>query len=149
MARYERSLEGEMSRTYAEAEAPSGWAVGFILFAIAMLIMLGTFHIINGLAAVLNDDFYVVRPGYDLKLDVTAWGWAHMAGGTIMIIAGFALLTGALWARIVAIALAVVSGVGNFYSIPYYPVWSIMMIALDIGVIWALAAHGRELSAES
>lgn len=149
MAQYERSYQGEVSPAYQEAGAASGFAIGFILFAIAMLIMVGTFHIINGLVAVLNDDFYVVRPGYDLKLNVTTWGWAHMVGGTIMIVAGFCLLTGALWARLVAIAIAVVSAIGNFYSIPYYPVWAIMMIALDIGVIWALAAHGRELSPDS
>jgi hypothetical protein len=143
MAQYE-DVRGEV--VYGTGEAISGWAVGFIIFAAAMMIMIGTFHVIAGLAALFNEDFYVVRPGYDLELDTQAWGWLHIVGGIIVGLAGMFLITGATWARLVAIVVAFLSAIYSFYSIPYYPVWSILILALDIGVIWALIAHGRELS---
>jgi len=147
MAQYERSYPQQRSASTAEGEI-SGWAVGFTFFASMMMLMIGAFHFIDGLAAILNDTFYVARPGYDLELDVTTWGWVHMIGGIIIAGAGIALFTGSLLARIVAIFLAVISAVWGFYSIPYYPVWSILIIALDIGVIWALTAHGRDMALE-
>jgi hypothetical protein len=121
----------------------SGWAIGFVVFASALMIILGTFHAIAGLAAILNDDFYVVREGYDLKIDVTTWGWIQFIGGIVVALAGVFLLTGNILARITAIAIAVVSVVWSFFSIPYYPVWSIVMIALGIGVIWGVAKAGN------
>jgi hypothetical protein len=145
MAQYERSYPQQPSASTAEGEV-SGLAVGFAFFASMVMLMIGSFHIIGGLAAILDDTFYVARPGYDLKLDVTTWGWVHLIGGIVIAVAGLALLTGSLWARIVAIFLAVISAVWSFYSIPYYPVWSIVIIALAIGVIWALTAHGRDMA---
>jgi membrane protease YdiL (CAAX protease family) len=143
MAEYQRSYEQTGAyRDTAEA-AVSGWAIGFVVFAAAMMIILGTFHAIAGLAAILNDDFYVVREGYDLKIDVTTWGWIQFIGGIIVALAGAFLLTGNILARITAIAIAVVSLVWSFFSIPYYPVWSIVMIALGIGVIWGVAKAGN------
>jgi hypothetical protein len=72
-----------------------------------------------------------------------------MIGGIVLVIAGAGLMTGNVLARIVAIVLATLSVLGSFYSIPYYPVWSIMMIVLGIGVIWALTVHGNDLSPEA
>jgi hypothetical protein len=145
MAQYESSYAGRPV-TRAQTEKVSGWAIGLTLFATVMLVLLGTFHFINGLAAVIDDTFYVVRPNFALKLDVTAWGWLHMLGGIIVIVAGIWLLTGSLLARIVALAVAALSAIGNFYSIPYYPVWSILMIALDIAVIWGITSVGSYMS---
>jgi hypothetical protein len=123
----------------------SGLAVGFILFASAIMVMVGTFHFIGGLAAVLDGDFYNIRSGYDMSMGVNTWGWIHIVGGTLMVIGGTFLITGMLWARILAMALAVISAIWSFYSIPYYPLWSILIIAFDIGVLWALIAHGKEM----
>jgi hypothetical protein len=110
-----------------------------------LMMLMGGFHIIAGLAAILDDSFYVVRPGYDLEMDVTTWGWVHLVGGVIVVLAGFGLITGSIVARIITILLAGLSVIWNFYSIPFYPVWSILMIVLAIGVIWALTTHGRDL----
>jgi hypothetical protein len=147
MAQYERSYTGQMAET--EGREISGWAVGFITFASVMMVILGFFHFIEGLAAVIEDQFIVVRNDYALEIDVTTWGWFHMIGGVILVLAGIGVMTGSFAARLVAIFLAVLSATWNFYSIPYYPVWSILMIALSIGVIWALIAHGSDLDAEA
>jgi hypothetical protein len=118
---------------------------GFSAFAGIMLIVIGASHFLAGLAAVLNDTFYVVGANYTMKFDVTTWGWIQMAAGVIAGLAGVGILSGrSLAARIVGIIVAGASLVWSFYSIPYYPVWSILIIALDVVVIWALAAHGGE-----
>jgi hypothetical protein len=121
------------------------WAIGFVFYAGIMLIMVGIFGAIQGLAAIFEDAFYVVSPNYVFEFDVTAWGWIHLLVGLLAVAAGFFLFYGHLWARIVGIAAAVLSAIANFAFIPYYPVWSVLIIALDVAVIWALAFHGGEL----
>ncbi len=147
MAQYESSSyparAGAPASTTPHA---SHWATGFVVFAAVMMVAIGSFHFLIGLAAVLDDTFYVVHGGYAMKVDVTAWGWAQMIAGVLVALAGIWLFSGSLVARIVGIVLATMSMVWNFYSIPYYPVWSILIVAVDVGVIWALAAHGGEFS---
>ena len=79
------------------------------------------------------------------QFDATTWGWIHLLVGLVMAFAGWGLLSGRTWARMVAIFLAVLSATTNFLFIPYYPLWAIIVLTLDIFVIWALAAHGGEL----
>ena len=126
-------------------EQPPGWAVGFIVFAAVMMMMAGVFQALAGLVAIFKNEFYVATRNYLFEFDVSAWGWIHLILGVIVVLAGFALLSGATWARTVGITLAVLSAIANFLFIPYYPFWALTIIALDIFVIWALAAHGREL----
>jgi hypothetical protein len=118
----------------------SGWTVGFVVFAGVIMMMLGIFHALAGLAAIIDDQYFVVGPNYAYELDTTAWGWLHLIFGIIVAAAGWGIFNGATWARVVGIALAVVSAVGNFFYIPYQPVWAILMIALAILVIAALSA---------
>lgn len=125
---------------------PRGGAVGLIVFAGTMMIMIGVFHIISGLAALIEDDFYVTTPNYLLEFDVTTWGWIHLIAGIVVAGAGFAVFAGQTWARVVGILLAGLSAVANFAFIPYYPVWSLLIIALDVFVIWALATQGRSVA---
>ncbi len=110
-------------------------------FAATMMIMLGVFHAIMGLVAIIDDDFYVRVRSYTFDLDVTGWGWLHLIIGIIIALGGFALISGQLWARAVGIALAALSAIASFLWLPYYPVWAIVAIALAIGVIWGLARY--------
>jgi hypothetical protein len=122
----------------------SGLAAGFILFAAIMMIMAGTFQALAGLVAIFENQFYVATREYVFQFDATTWGWIHLVLGVIVVLAGWGLLSGQTWARVVGITLALLSAIANFMFIPYYPFWSMIVIALDIFVIWALAAHGRE-----
>jgi hypothetical protein len=72
----------------------------------------------------------------------------QLIAGLIVLLAGFYVMRGALWARIVGITLASLSAIANFFFIPFYPFWALLIITLDIFVIWALAAHGRALAEE-
>lgn len=116
------------------------------MFAAFMLILVGTFDIIAGLAGIIEDQFYVATPNYILEFDATTWGWIKLLWGTIVLLAGFALFGGAVWARTVGVIAAVISAIANFAWLPVYPVWAITIIAIDIAVIWALTAHGRDIT---
>jgi hypothetical protein len=133
-------------RSAARAEeAPSGAAVGFILFAAIMMIMAGVFQAISGLVAIFQNEFYVATRNYLFQFDATTWCWIHLLVGLIVAFAGWGLLSGRTWARVVGITVALVSATANFLFIPYYPFWALTIITLDIFVIWAIAAHGGEL----
>jgi hypothetical protein len=125
-------------------EPVSGWTVGFVYFAGAMMILIGIFHAIGGLAAIFEDEFFVIGRNYVFDLDVTAWGWIHLIGGLIVIAAGIGVYNGAPWARTVGVIIAGLSAIANFLYIPYYPVWSVLIIALNILVILSLLAFSRE-----
>ena len=124
----------------------SGVAAGFILFAVIMMIMIGVFQALAGLVAIFQNEFYVATRNYLFKFDVTTWGWIHLIVGIIVALAGWGLLSGRTWARAVGITLALLSAIANFAFIPYYPVWAILIIILDVFVIWALAVRGRAMT---
>jgi hypothetical protein len=133
------------SAARADRHASSGTAVGFILFAAIMMIMTGVFQALEGLIAIFQNEFYVATRNYLFQFDATTWGWIHLVLGLVVAFAGWGLLSGQTWARVVGITLAAISATANFLFIPYYPFWSILIVAVDIFVIWALAAHGGEL----
>jgi hypothetical protein len=122
----------------------SGWAVGLAAFAGAVMLIVGIFQAFAGLAAIIDDEFFVVGPNYTYDVDVTAWGWIHLILGGIVAFAGISIYSGAVWARTVGVVLAILSAVANFFFIPYYPVWAVLIIALNIAVIWALTVYGPE-----
>ena len=123
----------------------SGWATGFILFAGLMMIMVGIWQALEGLIAIFENEFYVATRNYLFQFDATTWGWIHLLVGLLVAFAGWGLLSGRTWARAVAITVAVLSAIANFLWLPYYPFWALLIIAVDVFVIWAIAAHGREV----
>ena len=120
----------------------SGLATGGITFAATMAVLVGTFQIVQGLVAVFNDDFYLVTRNYTFDLDVSAWGWIHLLIGAVMVGVGFGLYARALWAVIGGIAVAAMSALANFFFIPYYPIWALLLIVLDVWIIWSLTRPG-------
>jgi hypothetical protein len=123
----------------------SGAAVGFTVFAAVMMITIGVFQVIAGIVALINDEFYVVGQEWVFQFDITSWGWVHLLLGVLIGLAGVALFSGAVWARTVGVILAVVSAVVNFAWLPWYPIWGIIMITVNVFVIWALTVHGRDV----
>ena len=111
----------------------SGLAVGSIVFAGVAMVMIGALHALQGLVALF-------------EFDLTTWGWIHLLVGVLVLVAGFFVFNGAVWARAVGIAVAALSAVLNFMWLPYYPVWGLIIIALDVLVIWALSVHGRDFA---
>ncbi len=109
------------------------------------MVLSGAFHVVQGLVALVNDNFFVVSQDYVFKFDTTTWGWIHLIAGIIVALAGLALFQGSVWARTVAVILACVSIIASFLWMPYYPLWSLVVIVFDVFVIWAVTAHGRDI----
>ena len=118
------------------------WALTGVVFAAVMMVVIGLFQFFAGLAAIVDDDFYVVAREYAFDVDLTAWGWAHLIVGVVMVAAGYALFSRKVWGGVVAVVLASLSAILNFLFIPYYPFWSLVVIALDVFVIWSITRPG-------
>jgi hypothetical protein len=125
---------------------PAPWMAGMTTFAGVMLIIAGAFNVIEGVVALFQNEVYVAGREYVFAFDLTAWGWTHLLVGAVVAAAGFAVLSGQVWGRSVGVGIAVLSMLANFLFIPYYPVWSLLIIALDFFVIWALIAYRRDPS---
>ena len=110
-------------------------------FAAIMLIMVGAFNMIDGLAALLKDEVFVTSRAGLLVFDLTTWGWINLLFGAALFLIGLALIKGALWARIAAVLVVACNAVGHLAFLSAYPIWSVIIIALDVVVIWALVVH--------
>jgi hypothetical protein len=127
------------------APEPTGW-VGWIVFASMMMILVGCFQAIAGFVALFDSGYYVVvEDDLLVNVDYTAWGWVHLVLGVLAVGTAFGLLAGQMWARVLGIAIAVVSALVNLAFIAAFPVWALTMITLDVLVIYAIAVHGAEL----
>ncbi len=122
----------------------SGW-VGWIFFAGFMMILQGFFQFIAGITAIFNSDWLVVTNGQLLVLDLTTWGWVYLVTGLIILIAGFSVMQGATWALAVGVIMALISAVAHMASLNIYPLWSMIIITVDVLIIYALTVHGGEL----
>ncbi|GAA1745502.1 hypothetical protein AB0K40_45075 [Nonomuraea bangladeshensis] len=128
---------------------PSGW-LGWVMFAGIGMIILGCFQALMGLVGLLHRGFYIITPNnLAVPVNFTAWGWFHIAIGVIVFLAGLAIMSGKTWGRVVGITLAAIQAFVNFAWLPAYPIWSAIIIAFDVLVIYALAVHGKEMKAFS
>jgi hypothetical protein len=123
----------------------SAWT-GWVIFGSVMLILMGAFQIVEGLVALFNDGFYLVGAnGLVVNVNYNTWGWIHLIIGVIALLAGVGLTMGNMAARVVGVVIAFVSAVVNLAFISAYPIWSTILITLDVIVIYAIIVHGREL----
>jgi hypothetical protein len=140
-----RDTYGESPQAYlSESDDWSGW----ISFAGVMMLLLGTFQLIQGLVAIFSPTYYVVGSGgLVVSASYGAWGWVHLLLGVLIVAAGFGVMVGKTWARVTGIVLASLSAIVNLAFIGAYPLWGIVLIAVDIMVIYSLATHRRGLPA--
>ena len=137
-----------MSGQHTTVRQGNGVAYGFIAFAAIMMILIGAFHAFMGFVGLVENEFYLSTPAYVVEFDATTWGWIHLIAGIVMVVAGFAVFSGQTWGRVIAIICAALSAFVNFAFIPFYPLWSLLVIAIDVVVIWALVAHGDDFGEE-
>ncbi|HUA13251.1 MAG TPA: hypothetical protein VL989_02000 [Candidatus Sulfotelmatobacter sp.] len=123
----------------------SGWT-GWVFFGGFMMIILGIFQTIAGLTGLLKHSYYAVTTTQGLLVfNYQAWGWVELVLGIVILLAGFSLLHGSTWARIVGVILAALSAVANLVTVKEYPVWSIVLLAIDVIVIYAITVYGGQL----
>jgi len=129
----------------AKSSEPTGW-VGWIGFAAFMLLLGGIFAIIAGIAALFKDTVFLQSTtGNAWVLDYTQWGWIHIILGFMAFLAAGSLAAGNVYGRIFAVIVALLSAVANMAFVPVYPIWSLLVITVDILVIWAVIVHGGEV----
>lgn len=142
--------QGRLAAEYPEYDDRSGppatgWA-GWVVFGGVMLIMVGLFQVVQGLVALFDDGFYLVRTnGLVVNVNYNTWGWIHLAIGVIAALTGLGLLAGNMVARVMGVVIAALSALVNLAFISAYPIWSTIVIALDVIVIYAIIVHGGEL----
>jgi hypothetical protein len=127
----------------------SGW-LGWIFFAGVLLIMVGVLQVIEGLVALFDDGYYVVRADQlAAPVDYTVWGWVHLMVGALAVLIGLGLLTGNMVARAAAVGLASFSALASLAFVAATPAWSVIVIAIDVLVIFSIVVHGGELEKSS
>ena len=125
----------------------TGW-VGWIMFAAIFMIIIGALNAIQGLAALFRDEAYwVTLGGAVVTFDVTTWGWIHLIFGIALVGIGMLLMKGSTFARVIGILLVALNLIAQFSWTTLYPFWSLIAIAVDVLIIYALVVHGRELKA--
>jgi hypothetical protein len=133
---------------YPPSTQPSDAWAGWIAFAGVMLALIGTINIIQGFVALFDDGYFVVPREDDLLLvDFTVWGVIMLIWGALLVIAALALISGRGWARWFAVAAAAVNVIAQIGFLSAYPIWSAILIALDVFVIFALTARWSEARA--
>jgi hypothetical protein len=115
---------------------------GGAYFAGCLMIVAGLFHMITGLVAIFKPAVYLSTANNLILLDYTQWGWVHFIGGIVLVASAASLFAGRWWGRFVAISMATISAIINFGFIWAYPIWSIMIIVLDIIIIYSVAGNG-------
>lgn len=115
----------------------SGWAT----FAGVMMFLVGSLDAIWGLGAIFNDDVVVVGGHGALIADISLWGWVHLVLGSIVAVAGVGLIRGSSVSRFVAIALVVVNALSHIVFFPAAPLWSFLLIILDVTIIYQLTVR--------
>jgi hypothetical protein len=120
-------------------------ATGVAQFAGIMLSIAGVLEILQGISAIAKDNVFVTGLSYTYEFDVTTWGWIHLVVGLVAIAVGIAIVYGQTLGYLGGIAIAFLAALANFAFMPYYPIWSLVLIAFDVFVIWALCLQlGRD-----
>lgn len=120
------------------------WATGVTVFAAIMLMIGGILDVMRGIAEIADDDIFVSTRNYVFEFNLTAWGWIHLALGVLAFVVSFGLFMASTWARVLGVGIAGLVIISNCLSLPYYPVWSIIMIAISGFIIWALCAMRKD-----
>jgi hypothetical protein len=128
------------NRGAAVERQPTGWTV----FAGVLLLIVGSLDALYGLAAILNDQVVIVGGQGVMLADVTTWGWVHLILGSIVACTGLGLFAGASAARFAAIFFVSVNAVAQIVWFPAAPLWTFLMIILDVTIIYQLTARWTE-----
>ena len=129
-------------------DSDAGSGAGWKLFAGIMIIMVGTFNVIDGLVALTNVNYFKnVGGGAELPLtnNIKIWGWVVLILGAILILSGFLIFVGNMFGRIIGVLAASANAIVQLAFLPHYPLWSFTMILVDILVIWGIVVHGGRL----
>ncbi|WP_241968258.1 hypothetical protein [Streptomyces sp. ICBB 8177] len=125
----------------ARGSSGGGWASGLVLFAGVMMVANGILGLFEGVVAVAKQHVYVSTPNYVFRFTLYSWGWVHIVVSALVLIVGLGVIAGQAWARATGIFIVALSLLANFMFLPYYPFWSLIVLAIDVFVLWALCTY--------
>ncbi len=131
-------------RDYQAGGRHRGAVIGFTALAGTLMVLGGLWMVTIGIVALSHGHVFNTAPAYTFRYNIRGWGWTELALGIVVFAAGMCVFLGMAWARYVGAFLAVLSAIANFVFIPYQPLWSIVLIALDAFIIWALLTPRRQ-----
>jgi hypothetical protein len=143
---YEQYGQGAPTMAPRDEETSTGAVVGTVLAGVLMILS-GVYGFLAGLAMVIKGGFFVSPSGYAYFWTTRGWGWAELILGAVVFLGGVCVMLGMTWARVLGVFLATLSAIGSFMVLPWYPIWSIILIAVDVFIIWALLAYRRRTPA--
>lgn len=126
------------------SDPTNGWT-GWVAFAALMLIVLGFFHLFAGIVALFNNDIYLIGKNSTWIVNYSTWGWTHIIWGVLSMLAGGSLAKGNMYGRVFAVFVTLISAVVNLAFVPVYPIWSILIIVVDVCIIYAVTVHGKDM----
>ena len=122
-------------------DGTSAVAYGVTIFAGVLLTMVSIFQILEGITAIANDTIFVRGLNYTWQFNVQTWGWIHLIIGLIALATGIGIIMGQTWGYLIGVGIAGLSALSEFMFLPYYPFWSLAVIAIDVVIIWALCSQ--------
>jgi len=129
-------------RTHAE-----GRGYGLVLFAGVLLLVVGFWNLIYGIAAIANSHVFVANAHYVVG-DLRVWGWVTLIFAVLQILAGVGVMMGNQFARWFAVAAVGLNAINQMFFLPAYPFWSLTIIAMDIVALYGLCAYGSRENVE-
>ncbi|AYV28976.1 hypothetical protein HET69_21260 [Streptomyces sp. CJ_13] len=136
-----------MATDAARSRATHAPVSGSTTFAAALMIFGGAMAIFEGISAIAKDDVFLATRHYVFEFNLTGWGWVHLILGIVLVLTGCAVITGAVWARYLGVFIASLGAIANFLWIPYYPLWALVLVVINIFIVWALC-HGMHQEIE-
>lgn len=141
------SSEQDFRAARRDSSTMTGW-VGWILFAGIIMFLVGIFNTIEGLVAIVNPGYYAVHTDrLAVHASYPTWGWILLVTGVVLAVAGYGVMVGQAWARVVGVVFASANALVNLAFLAAYPLWISLTLTLDVVVIYALVVHGREAKA--
>lgn len=122
----------------------TGWT-GWVAFAGIYAVLVGIFQAIIGFVSLFKNDIFVVGRETIWFVDYSTWGWIHILIGLFILLVGLAILAGQTWGRVFGVIMVSLSAIATFAFVPVYPIWSVIILIVDILVLYALIAHGGEM----
>jgi hypothetical protein len=130
------------------AHRAEGHGYGLVLFASVLLVIVGCFSLIHGIAAIANSHVFTANAHYVFG-NLRTWGWITLIIGVLQLLAGAGVLAGSQWARWFGVAVLGLSAIDQMFFIPAYPFWSLTIIAMDVAGLYGLCAYGSRANLEA
>ncbi len=122
--------------------------MGLVVFASVILLMIGCFNLIYGIAAVADAHVFVANAHYVFG-GLASWGWVTLIIGAVQLLAAFGVLAGSQLARWFGVAVLALNAIDMMFFIPAYPFWALMILAMDVVALWGLCVYGSRANIEA